>query len=670
MNRYMKWCVFITLWYAGLAAGSDAQLPDKPETAPDSPPATTAVGAVAADRLVKHGVVVDFEARPVMPGDANTLVEDQFAEIRFRLTEEASGAPISGITPGAWMDIGEIHQGQQDAKQKSCKDKIALYLKGVVGIRPMIDLNSYYVVVMNQEPSLSIIDPLVSMAGVTSTIGMIPLKGPGADWARSLDEKQLYVSMTQAGQVARVDTGTFKVTDSIDAGKAPARVALQPDGRYLWVGNNAADAAASGVTIIDTETFTVLAFVATGLGHHEIAFTDDSRYAFVSNRDAGTVSVIDVQSQQKIKDLASGPLPISLAYSPLSQVLYVADGRAGTVTAVGGRDFETLQRITLKSGLGPLRFTPNGRWALVVNPVENAVYVIDAASNTLVYTLAVSGQPYQVIFSQAFAYVRALGSERVTMINLSSLGEGKVPIVQGFTAGNVAPKLAGDLPLADSIASTSSEAAMMIVNPADNTTYFYMEGMNAPSSNYKVYGANARAVTVVDRSLLEVEPGLYASKVKIPAAGRYDVAFLLETPQILHCFSAEVVPNPLIRHDMAALAIEYLQDERRVTAGTTVPLRFKLIDPLTGLPAAGLTDVRLMFFRAPGTDRTEVMAAEQGNGVYQASLPIRHPGAYYVHVGVRSKQLGYSDLTYLSLVATRPVIARGTTGEAQQHRAP
>ena len=663
-TRYIAWRLFILILLpAFLAPGSFAA-----ETAPTP---------AASGRLVKHGVIVDFEAWPA-GGEGQALMEGQLAEIRFRLTEEASGTPVSGITPGVWMDIGEVLQGQPGAEQKSCKDKIALYLKGVVGIRPMIDLNSYYVVVMNQEPSLSIIDPLVSMAGVTSTLGVIPLKGRGADWARSLDEKRLYVSMPEAGQVALVDTDAFKVTVNIEAGTAPARVALQPDGRYLWVGNNAADATASGVTVIDTETSASLAFIATGLGHHEIAFTNDSRYAFVSNRDAGTVSVIDVQSQQKLKDLATGPLPISLAYSPLSQALYVADGKDGTITAVDSRDFKTLQRITLKPGLGPLRFTPDGRWALAVNPVENAVYVIDAASNTLVHTLAVSGQPYQVIFSQAFAYVRALGSERVTMINLSSLGEGKVPIVQGFTAGNVAPKLAGDLPLADSIASTSSEAAMLIVNPADNTTYFYMEGMNAPASNYKVYGASARAVTVVDRSLREVEPGLYASKVKIPAAGRYDVAFLLDTPQMLHCFSAQAVPNPLIRHDLAALAIEYLQNERRVTAGATVPLRFKLVDPSTGQPATGLTDVRVMFFRAPGLDRTEVAAAEQGDGVYQASLPFRYPGAYYVHVGVPSKRLGYSDLTDFTLVATRPAAvaasqeaaAGGGAGAAQQQIEP
>jgi len=619
----------------------------------DGQAAPTQQAPAASGRFVKHGIVVEFEARAVGGGD-HALREGGLAEVRFRLTEEASGAPVRGITPGAWMDIGEVLQGQPGSQQKSCKDKIALYLKGVVGIRPMIDLNSYYVVVMNREPSLSIIDPLVSMAGVTSTLGVIPLAGPGTDWVQSADGKRLYVSMPEARKVALVDTDAFKVVTNIDAGMAPARVALQPDGRYLWVGNDTSEPTASGVTVIDTETSARVAFIATGAGHHEIAFSEDSRYAFVSNRNAGTVSVIDVQTKKKRKDLATGPLPISLAYSPLAQALYVADGKAGTITAVDGRGLEVRKRIDAEPGLGPLRFTRDGRWAFTVNPAANAVYVIDAASNTLVHTLAVRGQPYQVVLSDAFAYVRALGSQRVTMINLSSLGAGKQPIVQGIEAGNVAPKQAGDLPLADSMSTASTEAAMMIVNPGDNTTYFYMEGMNAPSSNYKVYGSSARAVTVVDRSLREIEPGLYASKVKIPAAGRYDVAFLLDTPQVLNCFSAEAKPNPRIHHDRLALAIEYLQSERRVSAGSTLPLRFKLVEPLTGRPATGLRDVRVMYFRAPGFERTEVAAEEKGDGVYQAPLSLRHAGAYYINVGVPAKHLRYGDLTYFTLVATKP----------------
>ena len=86
---------------------------------------------------------MEFEARPVRGRADSALTAGDLAEVKFRLTEEATGKPIRGIVPGAWMDIGESIQGKAGAPQKSCKDKIALYLKGVVGIRPMIDLNSY-----------------------------------------------------------------------------------------------------------------------------------------------------------------------------------------------------------------------------------------------------------------------------------------------------------------------------------------------------------------------------------------------------------------------------------------------------------------------------------------------------------------------------------------------
>src|SRR5690606_7758609 len=105
----------------------------------------------------------------------------------------------------------------------------------------------------------------------------------------------------------------------------------------------------------------------------------------------------------------------------------------------------------------------------------------------------VSPEPYQVVFTRAFAYVRGLASSRVTMINLSSLGRGKQPIVQSFEAGPQPPKLAANLPLADSVAPAREDAAVFVVNPVDNSAYFYMEGMNAPSSNYLNRGHASRA---------------------------------------------------------------------------------------------------------------------------------------------------------------------------------
>jgi len=148
-----------------------------------------------------------------------------------------------------------------------------------------------------------------------------------------------------------------------------------------------------------------------------------------------------------------------------------------------------------------------------------------------------------------------------------------------------------------------------------------------------------------------VEPGLYSAKVKIPAPGRYDIAFLLDTPRLLHCFSAEAKPNSALTHYAATLGIEYLNRERTVKTGEPTPFRFRLVNPATGEPQPGLKDVRVLFFRVPGLDRKEVFARDTGEGIYQADLPFPNPGAYYVYVSVQSQQISYSDLPYFSLVA-------------------
>jgi YVTN family beta-propeller protein len=630
------------------AAGYAAAAPEA--AAVPAPSASPARAAAVTDRLVRNGVVVDFSVTPA--GRAKSLTEGEFADVRFRLTDETSGQALRTTTPGAWLDMAQIIQGR-GAEQKSCKDKVSLYLKGVVGIRPMVDLNSYFVVLMNNDSTISVVDPVVSMAGATSTFASVMLKGPGADWVTSDRERRLYVSMPRVNQVAVIDTDGFKVVDNIDAGKTPVRVALQPDGRYLWVGNNPNDPAGSGVTVIDTETRKNVGFIATGAGHHEIAFSADSRLAFVSNRIAGTLTVIDVQTRQVRKTLATGTQPISVAYSALSQSVYVADGKDGSVTVIDGQKLEIVKRIALKPGLGPMRVSPDGRFALLLNPREDLVHVIDVSTNEAVQDVDVPGQPFQLMFSRTFAYVRSMHSEQVRMITLASLGKGKQPVVQSFAAGAAAPGpgAGAGAVIADTVANAAGEGTIFVVNPADGSTYYYMEGMNAPSSNYRVYGSSPRAVTVVDRSMKEVEPGVYEGRVRIPVAGTYDVAFMLQSPQVLHCFSAQAQENPTLAKTVNEFDVEYQTTQRQFKVGETAAVRFKLLDGTTRQPKVGITGVSAMYFRAPGRSRTEVPVVEIGEGVYEARVALADAGAWYVHVGVPSKKIGYERLPFYSLQA-------------------
>ncbi|MFD1691039.1 YncE family protein [Azotobacter chroococcum] len=421
---------------------------------------------------------------------------------------------------------------------------------------------------------------------------------------------------------------------SVPAGARPVRLALQPDGRYLWVGNDAAGESGSGVTVIDTRTLKPVLQADTGRGHHEIAFSADSRHAFVSSREAGTLTVFDVATLERIREIRSGPHPLGVALSPLSGAVYVSDGEAGTLSVIDAVSLETRKTIPVGRGIGPLAFAPDGRYGFVLNTADNTGTVIDAASDEVLHRLEVAAEPYQIAFTRAFAYVRGLASPKVSMIDLASLGKGREPGVLGFEVGPAAPRLAGNLPLASSLAPAGDDAALFVVNPVDNTIYFYMEGMNAPMSGYLNRGHTARAATVVPRSLRELEPGLFGARVRLPAAGRLDVAFLLNQPQIAHCFAFEVRADPDRQRQRTRLQVEYLVDGHGVVAGAPFTLRLRLLKGGEA-PQTGVADLRVRYFRAPSAQPREVAAREVGEGIYEASVELAQAGAYYLHLGRR-----------------------------------
>ncbi len=620
-------------------------------------PPTVEAGAsppvAASGKMVRDGVSIEFEARPLAGAE---LVEGEPIDVRFTITDASSGQPITGLRPGAWMDLAQVVAGRGD-DQKDCREKIALYMKGVLGVRPMVDLNSYYILILNKDPSISVVDPLVSVAGTTSTMARVILKSPPMDWVKSADNRHIFVSMPLVGQVAVVDTVGFRTLMDIDAGADPVRLALQPDGRYLWVGNNSRLEGSSGVTVIDAIDFKPVKSFTTGRGHHEIAFSEDSRHAFVTNRDSGTVTVIDIATLEKVRDMRTGPRPISVAYSSLSKAIYVSDGQAGTITAIDAQTLETRKVIQAKPGLGPLRFTRDGRFGFALNTPENTATVIDAATDEAIQTIDVTAEPFQVTFTDAYAYIRGLASEFVTMVELGTLGKGAPPTLMRFAAGPDAPKIAGDLLLADSIATRNDEHSVFIVNPVNNTTYYYMQGMSAPMTGYLNRGFTARAVKVVERNMQEVEPGVFQTRVAMPTAGNFDVAFMLDRPQILHCFQAEVKAGEATEARFAAPRLEFIVDGPTVEARTTVPVRFRLVQGQRDLPRTGLSDLKVSYFLAPTSPRKEAAVTEIGDGVYEARLDIAETGAYYVYVDSPSVALHSGGQPYLTLRAVAPAKA-------------
>ena len=626
---------------------------------------TDTTDEASPDTITREGVDVEFSVLPIR-GGVGDVTAGEWADVTFRITDAATGDPIKGRYPAAWMDLGSAWEAMGEGPME-CRDRVAFYLQGIVGVRPMIDLNSHFLLVLNRDSSISVIDPVVGITGVTNLFAQINLSRPGADWVLNDDNKKLFVSMPIAGQVALVDTETFEVSHEINAGVNPMRVELQRDQRYLWVGNNSEDPATSGVTVIDAEDLQTVKFIPTGPGHHEIAFSDGDRYAFVTNRNGGTVTVIDVQSLEKVADLKTGPTPISVAYSPLGDAIYVTDSTAGTVTVIDPDTRKIRATIEAQPGLGPLRFNDEGRWGLVVNASADTVFVIDASSDRLAHAIPVGKKPYQVNFTYSLAYVRSLETQDVGLIPMSELDGDETPPVTYIPAGQSAPGTAAGLSIADSIIpAVKQAAAAYIVNQAEGTVSYYMEGMGAPMGNFRNYGHEARAIEIVDRSLAEIAPGVYRGRVKIPVEGNYDVAFMMDSPQFLHCFAATVAPSADADSNKVEMAVEYVVPERRLTVGEEKTIQFRLVDAKSGMPQNDIADATLLYYRSDGRGRSVQPVREIGGGLYESTMTVNSPATYYVFVGAPSKGLNYSDQPFLSMMAVMPPRKESTDKESTE----
>src|SRR6185369_12463724 len=263
---------------------------------------------------------------------------------------------------------------------------------------------------------------------------------------------------------------------NIDTGVKPARVALQPDEKYLWVAND------NGVTVIDTTTLRTAKQIATGGGAHEIAFGANNKFAFVTNRDDGTLSVISVPKLQNVNDVKTGTLASSLTFSPLCNALYVANKADGNVVVIDASSHKQLATIATAPGLRTVRFAPGGRWGFVANPIDSYVYIFDASTNRLVHKQEVGEAPDQFAFSDNFAYVRSLGSEQVSAIRLSTLDK-QLDLVK-FPGGQNPPGASDEFPAsANAFVAAPEPGAMIFANPADQMIYYYAEGMAAPMGN-------------------------------------------------------------------------------------------------------------------------------------------------------------------------------------------
>ncbi len=625
--------------------------------APPVPPAPPAVVSRAVERgIAVELAIIPLAGSPAPPGPLAwspappgplaghpgppELREGQDVAVRFRVTD-AAGQALAGLSPAAWLD----RLPAAEVAPPECAARVKELAGGSLFNQAELDLNSYYVLALDEDAGINVVDPLFGFGG-SKLLTSIPLLSPGEDWALAADRRRLFVSEPDADRVAVIDTGTWKVAAQVAAGHRPTRLGLQPDGARLWSIVDEEAASVVAIDAIDAAGAGVLARIATGKGPHDLAFSADGALVFVTNAGAGTVSVIDARRLEKVADLRTGPRPVAIAWSPLAAAAYVADEQDGTIVVIDGRRRAVAARIAARPGAAVIRFAPGGRFAFVLNPRESTVQVIDAETNRIVTTGTTRQDPDQVVFSDQLAYIRHRGTDTVLMVPLRGLGEAGRPLEAADFTGGQHPLGEGVRPsLADGIVPAPDPGTVLVANPADRAIYYYVEGMAAPSGSFHNYGRQPRAVLVVNRGLRERgRPGSYEATVRLPGPGRYRLPFFLDAPRVVHCFEVELQPDPELaaaRRRSAPVRVEPLLDQSTVAVGTPVQLRFRLTDPASGLPATGVGDLVMMAYTISGEWQVRAPARELGAGVYAAEFVPPEAATYTVIVECRSRRLPF-----------------------------
>ncbi len=558
---------------------------------------------------------------------------DGAAQAEIRLSEAASGRALSGAQPAAWL---LARRSEAVASERSCEDKAAALVSGSLGARADVDLNGYRLLTLNQDNTLAFINPHVGLQN-SKLESIVQLPATGHDIVAAPRWQRLFVSLRDAGSVAVVDLSERRLLRvlSTGPGSQPTRLALDEDAQRVWVGLDGSDQ----VLALDASTGVEMGRVQVGQGLHTLALAPGLPWLFVTNSASNSVTLIDKNRLQVVAQVAVGQTPVAARWSVSAQRLAVLSINAGELALIDAKAQAVTARVALERGAAELGLFDDGRRALVLNGRTGSLDLLDLATPRVVSQMPVGGQPDQLAFSREYAYVRSQQSANVQVVNLAQARAGHLQSVV-VPMGRSTP---ADAPEAMNVATVFGPApegnGVLQANPGDGRIYRYAEGMMVPVGSFSNYRRQARALLVLDTSLVERSPGRFETSMRIERPGRYDLVVRNLRPSVTACFVVEASGAP--HEERLALVPKVALLSVEPKGPQTAVVSFSLADA-AGQPLDA-TDVRLLAVQWRGTAQLRVRAQRLGSGRYTARLEGLPTAAFDLMVQAPALELAFDQ---------------------------
>ncbi len=241
--------------------------------------------------------------------------------------------------------------------------------------------------------------------------------------AVSPDGRRLYIADNADNTVSVIDTATNRVIATTPLSAPPQYVAIAPNGRRAYVTTyNDADGTGSAVHVMNTATNTVVATIPVGINPYAAAVTPDGQHLYVPNHGSQDLSVINTRTNSVTTLIVVPPNPHWVAFTPDSRRAYVADHESNLVSVVDTASNTVIAKIPVGRSPHSVALSPNGREAFVTDYDAKSVSVIDTTSDTVTATIAVGANPQCVAVAPdgRHAYVTNNGSDSLSVIDTAN----------------------------------------------------------------------------------------------------------------------------------------------------------------------------------------------------------------------------------------------------------
>ncbi len=274
--------------------------------------------------------------------------------------------------------------------------------------------------------TLTVLDTSTNLVATTISI---PGYG-GVPFGISPDQTHLYLA--NGNTVEIIDTTTNSLIGTISGvGPNANAVTIAPNGIFGYTANASVDFTSGSVSVFSTATNTVVATVPISFATGNVTVTSDNALAYVSGT-GSTIAVINT-STNTVQSTFSIPVPsggtngnFGPFLTPNRSFAYVGQAVAGvapgTVTAIDIPSNQTVATILVGTDPNGMAFTPDGRYGYVANTGSNNVSVMDTSSNTVIATVPVGKQPSTIAMTPdgAFAYVGNFSDSTLSVIQTST----------------------------------------------------------------------------------------------------------------------------------------------------------------------------------------------------------------------------------------------------------